>query len=156
MVSHSAGNVCLLARIESQLSPDGFSESQLVFGDIDGDHASPKCSRDHDRREPDTTAAVHGDPLTFGNAGLIHYCAKRSGETAPEACGGLESQLIRQSDQIEVRSRDRYVLREGAPVREARLELVIAHLLIARAAGPARATGADKRYGDAIAHVPSG
>jgi hypothetical protein len=40
-------------------------------------------------------------------------------------------------------------------VCEARLELVIADLLIARSTGPAGAAGTDERHGDPIADVPA-
>ena len=99
---------------------------------------------------------MHDDPLTLGNAGLIHHRAKRRGEATAEARGGLEAQLIGQADQIEVGARERDVLREGAPLREARLELVIAHLLVAGAARPAAPARTDERHGDPIADLPPG
>src|SRR6185295_2896750 len=48
----------------------------------------------------------------------------------------------------------RDVLRERAPVREARLELVIAHLLIPGPTGPASAACADEGHRDPVAHTP--
>lgn len=51
---------------------------------------------------------------------------------------------------------NRDVLCEATPVSEAGLELVIANVLVARPAEPARAARADEGDGDSIANVPPG
>ena len=48
------------------------------------------------------------------------------------------------------------LLGKATPVGETGLELVIADLLVARAARPASAAGADEGHGDPVAHAPPG
>src|SRR5690348_2405290 len=148
-------NVGVLACVKSCVGADRASEVELVARDIDGDDAGTESSCNHNRGESDTAAAVDCDPLPFGDARLVHHCAKRCGETTPQARGSCETQLIRYTHQIKIRAMDGDVLGEGAPVRETGLQLVIADLLISRAARPACAAGADEGYCDSITDLPT-
>src|SRR5262249_47471747 len=61
----------------------------------------------------------------------------------------------READQIEIRARDRDVLSQRAPVREAGLQLVIADLLISGAARSTDAAGTHEGHRDSITHLPT-
>src|SRR6185503_5264614 len=110
----------------------------------------------HDGGEPNTAAAVHRDPLPLADSCLIHYRAEGRCEAAAERRGCREAQLIRQPNHIVIRAVNRDVFGERSPMCEARLELMIADLLISRATRPAQAARAHERNGDAIADVAAG
>ena len=85
----------------------------------------------HDGGQAHTTTAMHNNPLTGGYPALIHDCSKRRCKPAAQTGRRLKIHLIRQANQINVRIMNGHELRKRAPMRKARLKLVIADLLVA-------------------------
>ncbi len=135
---------------------DGARESELLRADVHGHHVGPQRAGDHDGREAHPAAAVHRHPLPTRHPALVHQRPKRGGEAAAQAGGGHVVQPVRQAHQVGVGVIDGHVFGEGSPPGEARLELVVAHLLVARLALWAGAAPAHEGQRDALAHPPAG
>src|SRR4029077_5694457 len=98
--------------VERCVAADRASKLELLGGDIDGDDSGTERSGNHEREESDAAATMHCDPLSFRDARLVHYRAKRGGKTTTQARGGFETQLIRHANQIEICATNRDVLCE--------------------------------------------
>jgi hypothetical protein len=72
-VSNGVCNVAGGVRVNRAERTNLFCELELVVGEVHGDHARAERVRDHDRRQPDAAAAVHGDPLAFSHPPLVDY-----------------------------------------------------------------------------------
>src|SRR5262249_39401814 len=110
--------------------------------------------RDHRGREAHATAAVHGHPFARPRAALGDNGAVRRGEAAPQQRGGREGHGIGEAHQVHVGIRKSNELRERAPAGEARLVVVIAALLVARATALTGAASHREGDGDAVARFP--
>ncbi|MDR8774012.1 hypothetical protein FEP92_04419 [Burkholderia multivorans] len=122
---------------------------------VDRDDIRTDRVRDHDRRQPDAAAAVHRDPFACRRAPLIGDCAKRRDEPAAEARRGRKIERVGQPHEVQVRMMDADEFGERTPVREARLKLPLAHLLVAGVALRAAAAASDERHGHAVAGLPA-
>ena len=89
------------------------------------------------------------------DAGPADERAVGRGEPAAQARGGREVDRVGQGDEVGVGGVERDVLGERAPVREARLLLVGAHLRVARPAPLAPTAPAHERHGDPVADLPA-
>ena len=89
------------------------------------------------------------------HAALVDDGAKRGDEAAAEAGRGGEIQLFRQPHEVGVGKVERDIFGERAPGGEARLELVLADLMVAGIAFEAMAAAADERHRDAVAVLPA-
>ena len=128
---------------------------QLALVDVDGDHARARGGRDHHGGEPDAAAAVHGHPLARAHARVHVQRRPRRHEPAAER-GRLDvAQSLRHAHEVQVRARQRDVLRERAPGREPGLEVALADLRLAEPARLARAAAAAERHGHAVADRPA-
>ena len=107
-------------------------------------------------RKPDAAAAMHGNPLPGRGLSLIDDGAKRGREAAAEAGGGGEVHRLGEAHEIEVGLMDRDIFGERPPMGEARLDLVLTDLLMARMAFRARPAAADEGHRDPVARLPSG
>lgn len=74
---------------------------------------------------------MHGDPLARPNTSLVDHRAEGGCEPAAKACRGFESHRVGKGHQVQVGLPDSDILREGPPVREPGLKLVVADLLMA-------------------------
>ena len=82
---------------------------------------------------------MNGDPVPAAHVALIHYGAEGGSEAAPQARPGHGPDRVGEGYQVFVGIVDVHELGEGAPVREAGLKLIGAHVLVA---GPALSAGA--------------
>jgi hypothetical protein len=122
---------------------------------IDGGDLRALGDRDHDRREAHTAAAVHGHAAARLRPALVRYRAVSGGEAAAETRRGVEVERVRQPHPVDVGNVDDDQLGERPPMREPRLLLVVAHLLLAAKAGRASTARADERRRDPIAELPT-
>ena len=127
---------------------------QRVVGHVDRHDPRAESRGDHHRREPDAAAAVDRDPLARLRAADLHDRAIGGGEAAAEAGRSVGADRLGQRDEVDVGPVERDELGEGAPVREARLALAIADLLVARGALLAVSARAHERDGHARARRP--
>ena len=109
---------------------------------------------DQGRVGPGQWVAVHGHPLSWADSALVDHAPKARDEPATEAGGGGERHVIGEPHHVEVCIVDRHELSERTPVGEARLKLVVAHLLVAAVTLRARAAPANERDGYPIAGLP--
>jgi hypothetical protein len=86
----------------------------------------------------------------------VHEPPERRGEAAAEERRGARVEVVGHGDQVDVGVVQRDQLREGSPVREARLGLVPAHLAVPGPALGTPAARADERHGDAVADAEAG
>ena len=75
--------------------------------------------------------AAHRHPVAGTHAALVDDGAERGDKAAAEARGRFEVKLLRQGDEVRVRVIDRDIFRKRSPGGEARLELVLADLMVA-------------------------
>ena len=127
---------------------------QRVVGHVDRHDARAQPRGDHHRGEPDAAAAVHRHPLARLRAADLHDRAVGGGEAAAEPGRRVEADRLGQRDEVDVGPVERDELGERAPVREARLALAIADLLVAGGALLAVAARAHERDGHARARRP--
>ena len=155
LISRTApDHVGRFGRVDRGHRADLLREIQLVIGPVDRDHIGAHGAGDHDRRQPDAAAAVDGNPLSRQHSAPIDDRPKRRDEAAAEACCGGVVQLLRQPHEVGVGKVERHIFGERAPRREARLELVLADLVIARIAFVAMPAAGGERHGDAVARAP--
>jgi hypothetical protein len=112
---------------------------------------APMRVGDHHRREADPAAAVHDDPFAGRRASLHNHGTERGDEAAAEARRVDEAQALRQRNQVDVGVGERDVLGEGAPGGEARLEVVVADVLVAGEALRAVSAAHGKGHRDPVA-----
>ena len=117
--------------------------------------SAPPRDGNHDRRQADATAAVYDDPVSRAHLAEVDHRAVSGTEPAAEARRGVEVEIVRQRDQIDVGPVDRDQLRERARVREAGLEPPVAHLVVAATTGGAAAASQHERRGDAGTDGPA-
>ena len=117
---------------------------------IDRHDPSTKGDRDHDRRESDTTAAEHREPLLGLEPGLCGEGMESGGEAAAQNRGSDEIHRVRKSDQIEICGGDCHLLSEGAGPAEAGLGLLRADLSLPGPTPVTSSTPVDKRHSDPI------
>ena len=141
--------------VDDRRGAEGGGELERARGDVDRDHLRARGHGDLHGRQPDPAAAVHDHPLARCHPALLHHGAEGGGVAASERCRCHEGHLVRQGDQVDVGRLQRDELGERAPVREARLGLPGAHLVVATQAGRAAAAGADERHGHPVADPPA-
>ena len=127
---------------------------QGLVGHVHADHARAQRRGDHHRRQPDAAAPVHGHPLARLRAADLHDRAVGGGEAAAEPGRRHGADGLGQRDEVDVGPVERDELGVRAPVREARLALAVADLLVAGAALLAAAARAHERDGHARARRP--
>ena len=140
--------------VEHRLRAERLGQPQRAGGHVDGDDPRAGRDRDLDGRQPDPAAAVHRDPLAGPDLPDLHHRPPGGGVAAAERGGGGEGQLPGQRDQVDVGGVQHDLLGERAPVREARLRLAQADLVVAGQARRAAAAGAHERDGDPVADPP--
>ena len=154
-VGAAGGDVSdVAARADGHLRARPARRRQGLVGHVDADHARAQRRGDHHRRQPDAAAAVHGHPLARLRAADLHDRAVGGGEAAAEPGRRHGADRLRQRDQVDVGPVERDELGVRAPVREARLALAVADLLVAGAALLAAAARAHERDGHARARRP--
>ena len=104
---------------------------------------------------PDAAAAVHGHPLARADPRVHVQRGPRRHEAAAQRRGLDVAQRLGHRDEVQVRPRQRDVLRERAPRREARLEVALADLGLAQPARLADAAAAAERHRHAVADRPA-
>ena len=130
--------------------------AQRRVDDVDGDDPRARGRRDHHRRQPDPAAAVDREPLARRGPGRPagpRGRRSRTGSRARPPSSNVEA--VRERDEVHVGPVDRDELGERAPVREARLGLAVADLVVAGEALRARAARAHERDRDPIARRPA-
>lgn len=128
---------------------------QTIGANVDRHHTGSDGCADHDCGESDATAAVDGQPFTGLQATLHDNTAERGRETAAEAGGGCEIDGVREFDEVHIRMSDFDVLREGSPLRETGLGVVVADMLVAAVALRAVSAAAAERHCDAGVWFPA-
>ena len=109
-----------------------FGQRQFSRIKVYPDHICPRRSGDHHRRQADTTASMHGNPLTRAHLALVDHRAKRRGEPTSQTCCCGKVHGLGQGNHVQVGLMDRHVFRKAAPMGETGLLLMQAHLLMAR------------------------
>lgn len=122
---------------------------QTIGANIDRHHPGSDGRTDHDGGEADTAAAVDGQPFAGLQASLHDNTAERGCETAAEAGGGCEINGVGEFDEVHIRVSDFDVLREGSPLRETGLGVVVADVLVTAVALWAVSAAAAERHGHA-------
>ena len=143
-----------LPGVDERLRAESGGSFERRRRDVDRHDPRAGCDRDLDRREPHAAAAVDRDPIARTYAALGHHGAIGRREAAAEARRGHEVHRIGQPDHVQVGAADCDELGERAPAAEARLELVVADLVIAGQAARALAAGAHERDRDAVTRPP--
>ena len=88
-----AGHV-VFRGIDGSLCAELLRIGEFLICDVDGDHPCTQRGRNLDGGEPDTSAAVHGDPFTGMHLRLIHDAVEGRHEAAPHARGLHEADAI--------------------------------------------------------------
>jgi hypothetical protein len=122
---------------------------------VDRDHPGAEGRGDHRHRQPDASAAEDRQPLAGTHVADRGDRPVGGGEPAAQGGSGVEADILRQRDQVDLGVRDRHVLSERAPVVEARLQLPGADLLVAVPALLATAAGTDERHDHPLARLPA-
>ena len=153
---HGLDDVRRLRCVDRRDRADFLREIELFVGQVDGDDIGAHGARDHDRRQADAAAAVHGDPFAGCDAALVDDGAEGCDEAAAQTRGGGEVHLLGELHEIRVGEVERDIFGEGAPGGEARLELIFADLVVAGDAFEAMAAAGNEGHGDAVALLPAG
>ena len=98
---------------------------------------------------------MYGHPLAGSDLSLINDGAKGGGEPAAQAGRCRKVQPFGSADQIDVGKMDGYIFGERSPVGKARLELVVADLMIARMTLRASTAAADEGHCDPVSGPPA-
>ena len=141
--------------VDRDLCAQFAGQRKLVLRDIDGHHPRTHGPRDHDRRQADAAAPMHGDPFAAPQTPLINNSPKGRGKPTAKAGGGVKAHAVRQGNQIQIGLRQGDIFRKTAPMGKAGLELRIADLLVSGMAFGATAAGTDKRNGDPVPQFPA-
>ena len=97
---------------------------------------------------------MHCDPLASRNTPLVSHSPKGGHEPASKACSHGIIKFVWQPDQVDVCIIKGHIFCKGAPVCKARLELMVAYLVISGLALGASPASADKRNRDPVALFP--
>ncbi|MEY3174555.1 MAG: hypothetical protein RLZZ436_2469, partial [Planctomycetota bacterium] len=130
------------------------SSVETVVADVDGDDLGAEGATDHDSRQTDTAAAMHGQPFSGSGSSLISHGAEGCGEAAAETGGGDVTECVGECDEVDVGMPDLDVFREGAPLSEPGLGVVVADLGMSAAALGAGAAAAAEGDRDSFAGCP--
>src|SRR5262245_26904979 len=102
-VMNGRRHVCNRKGIDQLPGTNLTREIELRLVDINSYHLRAQCSRDHDGRKTDASAAVYSHPFARLHAALIHDRTKRSDEATPEARRGCRVERFGQRHQVQVR-----------------------------------------------------
>ena len=151
---HGVDHLALIqvARVDHAVGTDPRRGLQGALADVDTDNPSADRLADHHRTQADPAASDNEQPFACGQRGPMRHPAVGGGEAAAEQRRSAAVDLIRNRDEILVGTVQRDELRIGAPVREARLGLVAAHLPVATEAFWAVSAGAHERCRDSLTH----
>jgi hypothetical protein len=127
---------------------------ELVLLDVHRDDPGCHGAGYHDRREADTAAAVDGHPVAGADLGLRLEGAEGRREAATQARCSHGIHGLGEAHEVHVGVVDGDELGEGALVGEARLELVVADLLLAAPAGLAVSAAGHEGHGHPLAALP--
>ncbi|MEY9853957.1 hypothetical protein ABH923_003635 [Leifsonia sp. EB41] len=122
---------------------------------VDGDRAGAECAGDRDGAQPDAARAVDRDPLAGPQHGARGQSAVGGREPAAEGGRGGVREAVGHRHQVEVGRPHSHELGVRAPVCEAGLGLLRAHLRLPRPAPLARAAAVDERRRDPVAGPPA-
>ena len=98
---------------------------------------------------------MHGNYLSGGYFALINHTTETGGKAAAEARRGGEFHIVWKCNQVGVGIVDGNILRKAAPMGKARLELVVADLMVAAVAFRAMSASRYERDGDPVALFPA-
>ena len=130
---------------------------QGLGADVDRDHVGAQRTGDHHRGQSDAATAVNRHPVARGDA---PPAPARPGTRSRSGTRGLRRSRSRRGSaergEGQIRLAKPHPLREASPAVKTRLELPVADLLVARAAGHAPPAPRDEGHGDAVARAPAG
>ncbi len=125
-------DIVFLFRVDGVCSAHFQSKVERALEHIDGNHFRTSGFRNHDRRESDAPAPVHGDPVPGRHVSLIHDGPKGGPEPTSKTRSRHGIDVPWQLNEIGVGIVNGDLLGEGAPGRKPGLELIRTHLRVAR------------------------